>query len=431
MPKLFRDAVHGDLEIDRASEQPLIDTPQFQRLRGVKQLGTAYLVYPCALHTRFEHSLGTCALAGRLLDVLARKGVPIDETTRRTVRVAALAHDLGHLPFGHTLEDERRILERHDKPARLRRALTEGAFGQRLAEAGLAEPVLAALLGQTTPFHGEVTTAAIGADLLDYLARDAYFTGLDARYDQRILRQFTVTDGRLVVDAQKGGALREDVISEVIHLLRLRYFLSERVYYHHSKTASGAMISRAVELALAAGLEREALIGLRDDGLLALLRHRFAEAEGLLGLLDALDSHAIYKRCYMLTRRVGDDRVADLVARYHVDAAQRGEAEDKLEQAARVRKGELIVYCPDAAMALKEARVPVKVDRGPPRMLSELAIPEVDALLDRHRELWKFYVFVHPRHAGKLKRIAAVCEEFFAIENHLPAFESGQLFLQF
>lgn len=431
--KLFRDPVHGDLEFDVESLVALIDTPEFQRLRGVKQLGTAYLVYPGAQHTRFEHSLGTCWLAHVLLRHLeTRRGVRVDPLERRAVHAAALLHDLGHIPFGHTLEDERRILERHDKPERMRRAVSSGQLGERLAALGLDELVLAILTERTArPFLHQVVSAAIGADLLDYLARDAYFTGLGVRYDDRIFRQFDVVGEQLVIDAQKGGALREDVISEVINLLRLRYFLSERVYYHHAKTASGAMISRAVELALAEGLDAARLHGMRDDQLLALLRGDYPEHPALTELLGCLERHALYKRCFMLTHRVGDDRVADLCARYHFDAGQRERAERHLESKLRLRAGDLIVYCPEADMALKEARVPVRVDRGQPRLLSEMAIPEVDALLDKHRALWKFTVFVHPRHAERFERISAACEAYFTAENHLPDYESGQLYLQF
>src|SRR5262249_31898532 len=111
--KLIRDAVHGDIEVGPL-EVELMDTPEFQRLRGIKQLGTAYLVFPSAVHTRFEHSLGASWMAHRILLSVRRNGnVSEDDETR--IRVAALLHDITHIPFGHTLEDERRVLPRHDK----------------------------------------------------------------------------------------------------------------------------------------------------------------------------------------------------------------------------------------------------------------------------------------------------------------------------
>src|SRR5215216_6722061 len=101
--KLIRDAVHGDIELG-SLEVELIDTPEFQRLRGIKQLGTAYLVFPSAVHTRFEHSLGTSWMAHRLVESIRRtRSVSLDDEL--LIRVAALLHDIMHIPFGHTLED--------------------------------------------------------------------------------------------------------------------------------------------------------------------------------------------------------------------------------------------------------------------------------------------------------------------------------------
>src|SRR3977135_1333943 len=95
--KLIRDAVHGDIEMGPL-EVELMDTPEFQRLRGIKQLGTAYLVFPSAVHTRFEHSLGTSWMAHRILEKVRRVGTisPDDETL---IRVSALLHDITHIPF--------------------------------------------------------------------------------------------------------------------------------------------------------------------------------------------------------------------------------------------------------------------------------------------------------------------------------------------
>src|SRR5439155_5871180 len=114
--KLIRDAAHGDIEVSPL-EIELIDTPEFQRLRGIKQLGTAYLVFPSAVHTRFEHSLGTSWMAHRILESIRRSQSvsAISADDENVIRVAALLHDITHIPFGHTFEDERRVLPRHDK----------------------------------------------------------------------------------------------------------------------------------------------------------------------------------------------------------------------------------------------------------------------------------------------------------------------------
>ena len=110
----LRDAVHGDIHLS-AEEVAALDTPQMQRLRGIKQLGAAYYVYPSAQHTRFEHCLGTCWMARRIVERIESDGsFVVPELEKRALLLAALVHDVTHIPFGHTFEDERRLLERHD-----------------------------------------------------------------------------------------------------------------------------------------------------------------------------------------------------------------------------------------------------------------------------------------------------------------------------
>src|SRR6185295_18134304 len=144
--KLVRDAVHGDIELG-ALEIELIDTPEFQRLRGIRQLGTAYLVFPSAVHTRFEHSLGTSWMAHKILDSI-RRSQTITEDDEIPIRVAALLHDITHIPFGHTLEDERRVLPRHDKDEeRVDHFLRQSMVGRILKREGIQDLVIAMIRG--------------------------------------------------------------------------------------------------------------------------------------------------------------------------------------------------------------------------------------------------------------------------------------------
>src|SRR5690349_4807362 len=103
--KKIYDAVHGFIRFN-ALERHLIDSIAFQRLHHIRQLGIAFLVYPGATHTRFEHSLGTMEIATRIFDqLMARKmQLPEPDYWKQVVRLAALCHDLGHLPFSHDAE---------------------------------------------------------------------------------------------------------------------------------------------------------------------------------------------------------------------------------------------------------------------------------------------------------------------------------------
>src|SRR3989442_12547590 len=118
MTKVIRDPIWGDIKLSD-TELAVVDDPQFQRLRGIKQLGLAYLVYPGATHSRFLHSIGTVAAAQSMLDAMKNEGVNLESQDVATIRTVALLHDVGHTPFGHLLEDEAGMYPRHDTSPRL------------------------------------------------------------------------------------------------------------------------------------------------------------------------------------------------------------------------------------------------------------------------------------------------------------------------
>lgn len=417
MAIILRDAVWGDLELEPELVE-LLQAAELQRLRWIRQLGTANLVYPSANHTRFEHSLGTCHVAGRMLDQLEVR----DPELRRLVQVAALVHDVGHVPFGHTFEDERRIFPRHDGPERTAHFLGLGTqLGQSLEALGLREPLLGffgAGGSPPPPLVSDLVSGTICSDLLDYLARDSFFTGIRRTYDERLFRYFALREGRLVLRLAKGGLRREDAFSEVVHLLRLRYTLTERVYFHHAKVSSGALISKLVERAVKGGLVVEDLYRVGDEGLLNLLGDRYAPSDPVLAkLLADLRARRLPKRAYVLTRRVGDELQEELIARFHRDPAERERVE--LERDLGLEPGQVILYCPARGMAQKEARVRVEVGGGQVASLADLELREVEDLLEKHQDLWKFYVFLSPHREGLRPRLAAACRERFGVASEL------------
>jgi len=390
--KLIRDAVHGDIEVD-ALEVELMDTPEFQRLRGIKQLGTAYLVFPSAVHTRFEHSLGTSWMAHRILEAL-RRSETISSDDATLIRVSALLHDITHIPFGHTLEDERRVLPRHDRDEeRVDYFLRLSAVGRILKREGIEDVIISTIKGNDT-YASDIVGGAISADLLDYLRRDTYFCGLSQYYDARIFESFILDGGRLVMNLEKNGMLRHDALSELVNLLRIRYTLSERVYFHHTKVSSGAMISKAVELALREGMTVEELRTLKDETLIWTLRELYTRNSTVAHLLGRLESRQLFRACYVLSTEIGEKRRQDIVGRFHHDLEAREAAEKTIARASGIQQHEIIIYCPSYTMSLSEAEVPVRLDRGQIRPLSGSNNEEIRILKDKHKELWKFYVLI-------------------------------------
>lgn len=433
MKKIVRDPIHGDIEIT-GLQRECLDTPQIQRLRGIRQLGTAYLVYPGAQHTRFEHSLGTLHMARRILDALVDAGgLRIDPDLREIIGVAALLHDVGHIPFGHTLEDERRVFPRHDDDRdRWRFFFESDELGGVLERAGIQREVAGCLVGDeeggVPRYASQVVRDTVCADLLDYLRRDAYYCGLSQRYDDRVFRSFRWEGDGLFFELFKNGLFRHDALSEIVNLLRLRYTLSERVYYHHTKISSGAMISKAVELALSRDLTKKELYQLKDESLLYLLRTRFARNRGVKTLVQRLESRRIYKPVYLISPSVGVDRQADLVGRFHLNENQERETTERLiAKELGVRPEAVILYCPALGMALKEADVPVRADGRKLVSLATLRNPEIEVLKEKHRHLWRFYVLLDPESGDHFDRASEVCESIFRSPNELPKVRTGRL----
>ncbi|MBX5464489.1 MAG: HD domain-containing protein [Clostridia bacterium] len=407
--------MHGDITLT-GEEAWLLDAPEVQRLRWVQQLGTAYLVYPGCRHSRFEHALGTLAAAGRILAGLRAAGFDVAPEVERAVRAAALLHDVTHVPFGHTLEDERGLLPRHDRGPRLG-LLLRGELGRRLERLGLLGPVREILEpesgeeraagGGLPPWARELVAGTVDADLLDYLRRDAYYAGLKPDYDDRVYRYFVLDGGHLALNLQDRGIDRPDARSEVIQVLRTRYFLTERVYFHHAKVASGAMVSRAVETVLeAGGVDEERLLRLGDQTLLEWLAGgaglRSGARETVAGLARALLERRLLKRAYVLTARsTGRDERAELTRLYWRRGEPRRRLEAELAGEAGLAEGWVVVWCAQES-AMKEARVRVVSASG----RRELDGPEVEVLDQAYRGLWRLYVFA-PREARTRVEAAA------------------------
>jgi HD superfamily phosphohydrolase len=262
-----------------------------------------------------------------------------------------------------------------------------------LKREGIQDQVIGILRGDET-YRSDIVGGAISADLLDYLRRDTYFCGLSQYYDARIFESFIVENGRLVMNLEKQGRLRQDALSELVNLLRIRYTLSERVYYHHTKISSGAMISKAVELALREGLSVSELRTLRDETLIWTLRELYTRNTTVAHLLNRLESRQLYRACYVLTVDIGEKRRLEVVGRFHHDVEAREAAETSIARASGIQPHEVIIYCPSYGMQLSEAEVPVRSDRGEVRPLSAGNNEEIRILREKHKELWKFYVLI-------------------------------------
>ncbi len=416
--KIIRDSVHGDILVE-PEDLLLLDTPQVQRLRWVKQLGSAFHVYPGAQHSRFEHSLGTYHVARRMIESIRKnhrrdKASCRDLTAREAaiVRKVALLHDVTHIPHGHAVEDQGGLFPRHDVPALLREEVSRSELGKILRRQRMLEPVADHLTESSAdasdrPYLSLIANGPVGADMLDYLRRDAYFTGLRTDYDDRIFDHIKIdpASGVVYVDLVKHNMDREDILTEIMNLLRARYVSSERIYYHHAKLASDALVTRAMEIAILGGLKREEISETTDSTMLSLLRSRKfpghpmgeAEARRSIGkLLDRYRDRRLLKRCFVFSRPGNPRLQGALVKTFFGSQKERLTIEKEIAGAMDYDPAEVIVYCPRKEMQLKEAAVPVlRAGRGiRPLSAYQKEFPALEQLVEAYRNLWKLHVFV-------------------------------------
>src|SRR5438128_12544940 len=194
----------------------VVATPAVQRLRYVRQLGHAFLVYPGATHSRFEHALGAYHLARRALSQLEDAAdVRLDPADRIRLKLAALLHDIGHYPFSHSLEEAG--LPHHEELAA--RHLADGELAQRLAELGAPAHELLPLIQcrAREPLAGLVS-GSLDVDKLDYLSRDAWMCGVPYGVIDvdRLLTSLTLAPGG---DGQPTLALHEKGLAALESLL--------------------------------------------------------------------------------------------------------------------------------------------------------------------------------------------------------------------
>lgn len=415
---IIRDAVHGDIEFNE-DEVSVIDTPEVQRLRGIKQLGASSFVYPSATHTRFEHSLGTVCCTQKILNSLSSK-YEIDPRLKKIIRISALLHDITHIPFGHTFEDERKLMPRHDKGNRFQLLTNDTPLDKALSILKIKEEVSAIVENKNHPqipkWAKQIVSSTIDADLLDYLKRDNYFTGLSQNYDERIFLSFMIKDDELGMNMVKKGLDRQDALTEVMNLLRLRYFLTERVYHHHTKIIVGSMISKALEFALAKGISEKDLIYQSDGSFLKFIANTNQASEALI---NSVNNRNLFKRSFILTYQNAPAGVPErLIEQFSSSISSRNQAEQKIAELAGISPTQVILYC-SSLPTNKESAVKVQSIAGwhPFNQIGTLKTYQEIAVLDtKFKNLWKLYVLAPKEHQVKVAKAAA---DYFQLPNEI------------
>lgn len=239
------DPVHKCIQVTEL-ERELIDAPVFQRLRRIKQLAGAHLVYPSAQHSRFEHSMGAMHVAGLAGDRLFSLNELADHDLVQQLRVASLLHDIGHGPFSHLSEEVMMLRSNKDHEQIGKEIIQRTEISDILSTHGFSPKQISDLsTGQSnSKFMNEIIAGSLSSDLMDYLPRDSLFTGAEyGRIDyNRIINSFTITDGRSI-------ALQRSSLYSFESMLISRYEMFKAVYFHKTVRAAEVMLLHSILLA--------------------------------------------------------------------------------------------------------------------------------------------------------------------------------------
>jgi HD superfamily phosphohydrolase len=425
--KTINDTVHGTIRLDPLVID-LMETLELQRLNSIRQLGLTYLVFPGANHSRIEHCLGVGHVAGRMADAL---GLPPED--RALAIAAGLLHDVGHGPFSHTLEHvlsselsvdhmdltQRIITGEDDNVAKDERA----AFPEVpripavLEKHGIKAPRVAALIRGLGPdaaqgsLHDfsrrkraerrvlyQIIHSAVDADQVDYLIRDAHYTGvaLGVIDVNRLMQTLVLHDGEMAVDRKGLPALEGILVA--------RGLMYSSVYFHKTVRIAETMVSRAVERATTPIASIQKMV---DHELLEWLK-----GEG--GFQAEVALRIKYRKLFKRAIAWGPEDLAEdqreALRALADDRAARREAEDALARKAGVDPGRVVVDIPLPELLVSEPRiastdVPVVDEDGSAQRLSRLS-PIARALQLRAVSDWVVMVACDPAARGRVAKAA-------------------------
>lgn len=373
--KIIQDSVHGGIRLEGVFLS-LVETPELQRLHSIHQLGLAYLVYPGANHTRFEHSLGAYAVGRRVCRSLA-----LDSEETRLLECAALLHDVGHLPYSHTLEFvlheqfgmdhediSRRLIEGKEtvlspqeksslgKVATIPEMLERHGISPRevssLLNSAPGESVQKTLSGKSGQSHfngrrylSQLISGPVDVDQLDYLVRDSHYTGVAYGVIDldRLVETMQIFNGDLVVE--RGG------MSAIEGMLVARALMFSAVYFHKTVRISELMLAKAVE-----NLGEHGLAQIHSMTDASLLSHLDALGGSSREIATLIKYRKLYKRAYAIgtsSLEAGQWRNVDALGKI----SKRRSVEEDIARRAGVSPEQVIIDIPSSELGVSEPRM--------------------------------------------------------------------------
>jgi hypothetical protein len=394
--KFIRDPIHDHIELDELALS-LIDTPVLQRLRRIRQLGFSNLVYPGANHTRFEHSLGVYHLTRMLIN-------QVEEHRQKELLAAALLHDVGHGPFSHTTEHliQRYTKRKHDDVEAI---LRKGTVSDVLKENSISISAVAShIRGETS--IGQIINSEIDVDKMDYLVRDAHYTGVAfGLVDHvRLIHEISFKENKLVLNT--GG------LQAAESLLVSRFLMHPTVYFHHVSRIAESMCTHAAQYMIESGSLSPAMLQRMDD---AEFMMNMKGAGGYAAdIAGRLDERRLFKRALY----VGFEALNCDALKFR-DRVKRVEKE--IAETTGIEPGYVIVDIPEKPHLI-EMRAQVLING---RMTAlDKASSLVAALEKAQTDNWRLGVFTPPEYREKVGKIA---REFFEVKKDTKQFRLTEI----
>ena len=394
--KRIRCPIHNYISLDDDVLR-IVDLSMFQRLRGIKQLGMAYFVYPGAQHSRFEHSLGVYHLGDGVSRLLG-----LSDYESRMIALSGLLHDIGHGPFSHIMETVSDMTHEERGSHIIHHSPIADLLKDMSMDPGTITDIM---LGKSE--YSSLISSEIDIDRMDYLLRDAHYTGVSSALDAGRLSAVMEFENHHLV-------FRESGLAAVEALLLARFMMYPYVYFHHTTRVAERMMARALEILLAQEgvqlmdeVSEESLWSLDDVDLISLLRR----SEGLPGsLMKAIDERQLFKRGWELS-------LSQLLQDLEPGCTQ-GEVLELLrayltqERRARIEHHIASVLDIDPLLVMFDCPLPpeletrtIMIKRRKGALVSARSLSQMISIMESAQlDHWKFRVFLPREHRFRMDR---------------------------
>ena len=429
--KTVHDPIHGSVRLSGVYAR-IMDRHEMQRIRGIRQLGSAHLVFPGANHTRFEHCLGAYHLSGRMAEAIS-----LGAEDSQAVRAAGLLHDICHAPFSHTLEGlmedatgcDHMELARNLILGKIRTCREEDddlfggsdTIGEMLSDEGIDPEVVCGLISSPETTASEMNSlqsridgpsdhfrskdyihqiihGPVDCDQMDYLLRDSHYTGVTAGHIdcERILATMRVHNDRICIS--RGGA----PAAEGLMVARSLMFTS--VYFHPAVRIINRMTVKAVE---ASGLDLKEMY-LWDD---SDLEHRLIGCGGVSSeIIRSVRGRRIYKKAFMLGPSETSEDTALFLTRYY-ERANRGKLEKDIADKAGIPEHMVCVEMPSPSVLMNKVQIgktDVSILEPDGRVVNlTKTSPIAKSLQSRDPFGWSVVVACPPEHREAVRKAAS------------------------